>query len=71
MKTIFELPDFLMCISNVKYRNIISKLRLSASNLAIERGRHQNIKRRLGKSSCCDIVIVCTLIHISTNQRLG
>ena len=23
MKTIFELSDYLMCISNVKYRNII------------------------------------------------
>ena len=30
MKTIFELSDYLMSISNVKYRNIISKLRLSA-----------------------------------------
>ena len=62
MKTIFELSDYLMSISNAKYRNII------AHNLAIERGRHQNVERRLRKCIYCDVneiedefhfVIVC------------
>ena len=60
-----------MCIPNVKYRNIISKLRLSANNLAIERGRHQNFERhtRLGKSICCDIVIVCPKYTYETTLK--
>ena len=31
------------------------KLRQSAHNLAIERGRHQNVERRLRKCIYCDI----------------
>ena len=59
---------YLMRISKIKYRNKISKLRLSAQNLAIERGRQQNVERCLRKCSYCDIneiedefyfVIVC------------
>ena len=80
MKTISELSDYLMCISNVKYRNIISKLRQSAHNLAIERGRHQNVDRRLRKCIYCDIneiedefhfVKVCTKYTYLRNKYIN
>ena len=80
MKTIFELSDYLMSISNVKYRNIISKLRLSAHNLAIERGRHQNVERRLRKCIYCDVneiedefhfVIVCPKYTYLRNKYIN
>ena len=80
MKTIFELSDYLMRISNVKCTNIISKLRLSAHNLAIERGRHQNVERRLRKCIYCDIneiedkfhfVIVCPKYTYLRNKYIN
>ena len=80
MKTVFELSDYLMSISNVKYRNIISKLRLSAHNLAIERGRHQNVERRLRKCIYCDVneiedefhfVIVCPKYTYLRNKYIN
>ena len=80
MKTILELSDYLMSISNVKYRNVISKLRLSAHNLAIERGRHQNVEHRLRKCIYCDVneiedefhfVIVCPKYTYLRNKYIN
>ena len=45
--------DYLIQIKNRKYRQILSKNRLSSHQLAIEKGRHLNIERNQRKCSLC------------------
>ncbi len=54
MKTTFELTPYLKGITNRKFRNMISKLRLSSHPLAIETSRHRNIERAERKCVLCN-----------------
>ena len=44
-KTEFKMEKYVECISNDKLRSELAAFRLSAHNLAIERGRHINVPR--------------------------
>lgn len=69
IKDSFEQSRYITLIDNIKYRNILSKLRMSSHKLAIETGRHNNIPRSDRKCILCDLndiedeyhfILVCT-----------
>ena len=53
IKNVFEISEYLLQIKNRKYRQILSKIRLSSHQLAIEKGRHINIERNQRKCPLC------------------
>ena len=50
IKNVFEISKYLLQIKNRKYRQILSKIRLSSHQLAIEKGRHINTRLAFKKS---------------------
>ena len=52
-QNVFEISEYLLQIKNRKYRQILSKFRLSSHQLAIEKGRHINIERNQRKCPFC------------------
>ena len=55
IKSSFELTPYLLLIKNRKFRNVITKLRLSLHQLNIETGRHRNIERLDRKCKICNL----------------
>ena len=53
IKNVFEISEYLLQIKNRKYRQILSRIRLSSHQLAIEKGRHINIERKQRKCPLC------------------
>ena len=53
IKNVFEVSDFLLQIKNRKYRQILSKIRISFHQLAIEKDRHISIERNQRKCPLC------------------
>ena len=49
----FEISEYLLQIKNRKYRQILSRIRLSSHQLAVEKGRHINIERNQRKCPLC------------------
>ena len=49
----FEISPYLIILNNRKYRNSVTKLRLSSHQLLIETGRHRGIERQNRKCSLC------------------
>ena len=49
----FDISEYLLQIKNRKYRQILSKIRLSSHQLAIGKGRHINIERNQNKCHLC------------------
>jgi len=45
IKSTFQMSPYSALLQNIKYRNILAKLRLSSHNLQIESGRHYKIPR--------------------------
>ena len=54
IKNVFEISEYLLRIKNRKYRQILSKIRLSSRQLAIEKGRHNNIERNQRYCRLCN-----------------
>ena len=55
IKSSFELTPYLLLIKNRKFRNAMTKLRLSSHQLNIETGRHRNIERLERKCKICNL----------------
>ena len=49
------MSSYLLTVKNIKFRNIIAKLRLSLHQLCIETGRHTGIERTERKCVLCDL----------------
>ena len=54
IKNVFEISEYLLQIKKRKYRQILSKIRLSSHQLAIEKGRHNNKERNQRKFPLCN-----------------
>ena len=55
LKQSFDTSSYLFIVKNIKFRNIIAKLRLSSHQLCIETGRHRGIERTERKCVLCDL----------------
>ena len=55
LKQSFDTSSYLFIVKNIKFRNIIAKLRLSSHQLCIETGRHRGIERTDRKCVLCDL----------------
>ena len=55
--------EYLDFISAKKYRIALSKFRVSAHNLAIEKGRHKNIPRNERKCRNCNLNVIENEYH--------
>ena len=55
IKSSFQLTPYLLLIKNRKFRNAITKLRLSSHQLNIETGCHRNIERLDCKCTICNL----------------
>ena len=53
IKNVFAISKYLLQIKNRKYRQILSRIRLSSHQLAIEKGRHIKIIRNQRKCPLC------------------
>ena len=53
IKNVFEILEYLLQIKNRKYRQILSKIRISSHQLAIENSRHINIEPNQRKCPLC------------------
>ena len=59
----FRQEEYLDFISEKKYRIALSKFRVSAHNLAIEKGRHENIPRNERKCRNCNLNVIENEYH--------
>ena len=50
IKNVFEISKYLLQIKNRKYRQILSKIRLSSHQFLIEKGRHINTRLAFKKA---------------------
>ena len=55
IKSTFQMSPYITLLQNIKYRNILAKLRLSSHNLQIESGRHLKIPRPDRKCILCNL----------------
>jgi len=55
IKSTFQMSPYITLLQNIKYRNILAKLRLSSHNLQIESGRHYKIPRHDRKCILCNL----------------
>ena len=78
-KIIFERSSYLDILTFPKYRNIISKLRLTSHKLRIETGRHENIERNQRICTLCNLndledefhfVLVCPFYETLRKQLI-
>ena len=53
LKDDFSMSEYLKILHNKKLRNVVSKLRLSSYQLAVESGRHIGIERQNRKCIFC------------------
>ena len=62
-KTEFKMEKYVECISNDKLRSELAAFRLSAHNLDIERGRHNNVPRENRICCFCSMSMVESEFH--------
>ena len=62
-KHAFTLEKYLDSVFEKKYRIALCKFRISAHNLAIEKGRHQNIPRENRKCIYCNLNVIESEYH--------
>ena len=59
----FETEKYLKCINNNKFRISLTQFRISAHNLAIEKGRHENIPKENRKCIYCNMNAIESEFH--------
>ena len=55
LNTNYETAPYLKLLCNAKYRKALAKIRLSSHTLAIETGRHNDIRRDIRKCKFCNL----------------
>ena len=63
-KHTFQVETYLNILLDKKFRISLSKFRLSSHNLAIERGRYENIPRNERKCIFCNLNVIESEYHL-------
>lgn len=64
-KSIFELEKYIYCVSNNKYRVVLSRFRCASHKLNIEVGRHKNIERHERLCTRCNMLALEDEYHFA------
>jgi exonuclease III len=62
-KQSFVMEPYLTCVQNTKHRKCLTRFRISAHDLAIERGRYQKIERHNRLCKCCNMNVIENEYH--------
>jgi hypothetical protein len=62
-KSVLVIESYLSCVQICKYRIALTRFRVSAHGLLIERGRYTNLKRHERMCKCCNMNVLENEYH--------